>query len=86
VANDAQAVRKKLIRQGYRVDDPTGRGRCYYTVTDPANGLFVARFPISPSAGSWRRNLDAAIKRYERTGTPARSSRLPLRQLGTAPA
>lgn len=75
MANDAAAVRKALIKRGYTVDRPTGRGVSSYTVLDPKTGQMIARFPISPSPGSWRRNLAAAIRRFERTGKPARSSR-----------
>jgi hypothetical protein len=75
MANDADAVRKDLRKRGYRVEKPTGRGRTSYNVHDPNTGDLIARFPISPSPGSWRRNLEAAINRYERTGVPARSSK-----------
>lgn len=77
MANDADRLRQQLQRKGYNVAKPTGRGRVYYVVTDPRRGdAIVARFPISPSRGSWLENVRAAIRRYERTGEPVRSNRL----------
>jgi hypothetical protein len=76
MASDAAKIRKDLISRGYLVKEPTGRGRSSYEIIDPKNGQMIARMPISPSTGSWYRNLLSAIKRYERTGVTARSSRL----------
>lgn len=75
MASDADAVRKDLKRRGYDVQPPSKRGRAYYDVVDPKTDKLIARFPTHPSTGSWRANLDAAIRRYERTGVPGRSSR-----------
>ena len=80
MANDAKAVQKLLKRRGYRVEPDTKRGGCSYLVIDPKNEQLVARFPTNPSPGSWRRNLLAAINRYERTGVPARSKRVTERR------
>jgi putative heme degradation protein len=77
MANDADAVRKDLIKRGYRVENPTKRGATTFEVIDPRTGAMIARFPTHPKPGSWRRNLEAAIRRLERTGRPARSHRVP---------
>lgn len=77
MASDAEQVRKNLIEQGFEVRRPTGRGKTSYEVVD--RGQIVARFPVSPSPGSWRANLEAAIRRYRKTGVPARSSRVVAR-------
>ncbi|HLU98715.1 MAG TPA: hypothetical protein VKZ89_17915 [Thermobifida alba] len=76
MANDAKAMGKQLRKRGYRVEPDTKRGACSYLVIDPNSEQLVARFPVSPSPGSWRKNLLAAITRYERTGVPARSKRI----------
>lgn len=77
MANDAHRLRRQLQDKGYDVGAPTGRGRTSYVVTDPRRGgVLVARFPTSPSSGSWLANVQAAIRRYERTGQPVRSDRI----------
>lgn len=76
MASDAEAVRKDLLRRGYLVESPTGRGRASYEVIDPNTRALIARFPASPSPGKWRANLEAAIRRYEKTGVPARSAKV----------
>lgn len=75
MASDAEKVRKDLVKRGYRVEAPTKRGGSSYMVIDPKTEKMVARFPVSPRPGSWSANLEAAIRRYERTGQAARSGR-----------
>lgn len=79
MSSDANATRKELIKRGYEVREPTGRGRTSYVVVDPKTGEIVGRFPKSPSPGSWRANLMAGIRRYERGGAAPRSSRVASR-------
>lgn len=73
MSSDAQALRKKLKRQGYRVEAPTRRGSAYYEVFDPRrDDAYVGSFPVSPSSGSWHANFIASVRRYERTGIAGR--------------
>lgn len=75
-ASEGNAVRKDLVKRGYEVREPTGRGKTSYEVWDPNAGVLVARFPRNPSAGSWRANLLAGLRRYERGGAAPRSSKV----------
>lgn len=77
--SDANEVRKDLLKRGYEVRRPTGRGKNSWEVYDPTTGALIARFPMNPSRGSWRANLDAGIRRYERTGVAPRSAKVPAR-------
>jgi hypothetical protein len=81
MANDAAALRKQLLDRGYDVARDGGQGKSSWIVTDPRKGgIMVARFPVAPKPGSWRSNVLAGIRRYERTGQPARSPRVPARK------
>lgn len=77
MAGESDAIRKDLTARGYQLERPTGRGRTYWTITDPATGTLVGRLPVHLRPGSLRDNLLAGIRRYERGGPAPRSNRIP---------